>query len=162
VGLLALVDTYDWSRIALGPVRERLAHLVQKLGFHGRNVLLLSGGDRRLFLLGKARWAAAWAAARWERRGLRDGRGSFPTFHTLVLQYVPGFYPGRVTSFQSRSVYARYRDHVLSPRVHADAVEVEEIPVYPGGILAEPFVRLLAERILERLDAPSGRFRKAG
>jgi amino acid adenylation domain-containing protein len=151
VALLAAVDTYDWSRIASGPLLERLAFLTQKLKFHGRNVLRLSGGGRRLFLREKALWGAALVAARRQRA--RDGDGS--DFQDLLTRYVPGFYPGCLTHFRSLAAFDRYRASELVPGVHAAEVEVEEVPVYPGGILVEPFVRLLAERLLGRMDAAS-------
>jgi pimeloyl-ACP methyl ester carboxylesterase len=150
VGLLALVDTYDWSRIAPGPGPEQLAFLAQKLVFHQRNVLLLPSRERGIFLREKARWGTG-LVSEWRTR--REARESAAYVYRLLSEYTPGFYPGPLIHFRSREVYSRYRDRELSAGVHAASIEVEEVAVYPGGILVEPFVRRLAERIRVRLDA---------
>jgi phthiocerol/phenolphthiocerol synthesis type-I polyketide synthase E len=148
VGLLALVDTYDWSRIsAPGLGVQQLAYLPQKLDFHRRNFLLLSGRERGLFLRGKARWAVGLASLWRGRRNARDRGVIDEALVHLLMSYVPRFYPGRLTHFRSMAAYAQYQERELSAGVHAASVAREEIPVYPGGILVEPFVRRLAERM---------------
>lgn len=153
VGLLALVDTYDWSRIAPGPLLEQLAFLVQKLEFHGRNFLLLPVREGGVFLRGKARWGVSLAREWRLRRSARDRSGLDDAIVRLLTQYVPQLYPGQLTHFRSMASYDRYRGRELSAGVHAASVTMEKIPVYPGGILVEPFVRCLAERIRLQLHA---------
>jgi phthiocerol/phenolphthiocerol synthesis type-I polyketide synthase E len=152
VGLLAMVDTYDWSRITSGSGLERLASFIQKLDFHRRNFLLLSAREQGLFLRGKSRWAVDWLTKRRERRNARDWGVPDDAFVRLLTEYRPRFYPGDLTHFRSMAAYDRYRGRELSAGAHAAGITVEEIPVYPGGILVEPFVRRLAERLTARIE----------
>jgi pimeloyl-ACP methyl ester carboxylesterase len=153
VSLLVLIDTYDWTRCAPGSRSERLAFLAQKLRFHGGNVLLLPFPKRRVFLREKVRWGVGLLSVWWNRK---DAQTPASSVFRLLSENAPEFYPGHITCFKSRVVYNRYRGHELMAGAHAASVETEELPVYPGGILMEPFVSCLAEQIKDRLSSCLG------
>lgn len=96
-----------------------------------------------------------------ERRNARDWGVADHAFVRLLTEYRPRFYPGDLTHFRSMAAYDRYGGRELSAGVHAASVIVEEVLVYPGGILVEPFVRRLAERMTARLDASGQALRLA-
>ena len=65
-----------------------------------------------------------------------------------AANYVPRAYSGRITQFRPIKEYGRYDGPELGwDKLAAGGVEVHELPVYPAGMLVEPFVRLLAEKM---------------
>ena len=69
------------------------------------------------------------------------------------LSYVPLVYPGKMTLCKRRRKHP-FLDGPFNGwgGVAAGGVDVIELPVAPGGILVEPFVRALAEILREKLD----------
>src|SRR4029077_10466515 len=69
------------------------------------------------------------------------------------LSYVPLVYPGKMTLCKRRRKHP-FLDGPFNGwgEVAAGGVDVIELPVAPGGILVEPFVRALAEILREKLD----------
>lgn len=148
VSLLVLVDSYDWTRCLPGSAFERLNFMGQKLRFQGGNFLLLPVRERRVFLREKAWWGGGLISDWWHRK---DEETPAASVVRLLSKHAPGFFPGPVILFRSRAVYDRYRGHDLTAGIHAAGVETEVLPTYPGGILMEPFVSHLADRIKARL-----------
>jgi len=65
-----------------------------------------------------------------------------------ALSYVPQVYPGRITNFRPVKQYALNEGPELGwNRVAAEGVDTYTLPVYPAGMLVEPFVGMLAEKI---------------
>ncbi len=69
------------------------------------------------------------------------------------LAFEPGVYPGKMTVCRARRNYSFLYD----PRngwgeVAAAGLEIVQLAVDPAGIFVEPFVRVLADRLRERLD----------
>jgi hypothetical protein len=65
------------------------------------------------------------------------------------MDYVPRPYPGKITAFRSRKLYVGERD----PRtgwagsLAPGDLEVHTLRAYPAGMLIEPFVRELGEKL---------------
>jgi aspartate racemase len=67
--------------------------------------------------------------------------------------YVPRVYPGKMTICRPQRNYAFLRDPFLGWReVAAGGLEVIELPVDPGGIFIEPYVKTLAEKLTQQID----------
>ena len=55
--------------------------------------------------------------------------------------YVPKVYPGRITHFRPIKEYARYDDPKLWwDELALGGVDTYRVPVYPAGMLVEPFI----------------------
>jgi acyl carrier protein len=186
VALLALFDCYNWAKLEPDSVlkdiyfysqwarfrcgnffllnsKDKLRALQRKLkGFRGRRapwrsisieeVLILSQMGALLSLVDKV--------ARNHRNGNRELSTATQLFDVNVraaLKYVPKVYPGRIFHFCSMKRFARYnRPGMDWDGLAADGVENVILPVYPGGMLGEPFVRDLAaklRRCIEELTA---------
>jgi amino acid adenylation domain-containing protein len=173
VALLALFDTMrTWRRF--GPA-WRVVHQVQRALFHLGNLRMLSLQGSRAFLTEKAREA---------RRRVRKHSKALSTNeawtdpldekHPVVVlegvndraaeQYQPGGYKGKVTVFKPRSFYAGMGDPQLGWGHDSvkGGVVVVDLPVYPAGMLVEPFVQNLARELkaclaLARADQDSKR-----
>ena len=69
------------------------------------------------------------------------------------MNYVPEYYPGSITHFRPIREYARFADPKAGwDELAAGGVETHRLPVYPAGMLVEPFVGLLAEKLRECMD----------
>ena len=70
--------------------------------------------------------------------------------------YVPKTYPGRIIHFRPIKEYAKVdTPKARWEKIAAGGVETHRLPVYPAGMLLEPFVKILAEKLndsLERLN----------
>ena len=73
-------------------------------------------------------------------------------------EYTPQHYPGNLTVFKPCKAYLGYEDPTLGwGNGLAKNVEVVELPVFPAGMLLEPFVQELAghlRRILDTSESP--------
>ena len=68
--------------------------------------------------------------------------------------YVPAIYPGALTIFKPRRNYAFLRDPLNGwGEVAAGGLEFIELPVDPGGIFVDPYVRTLADKLRACIDA---------
>lgn len=164
--LLALFDTMNWSRVPPASIWRKTYHVVQRVGFHGMNFLLLDfQGKVRFFrekfkalrsrsyvwrgmLLGKLRKQSSEndeksvALARvWEAND------------RAILTYAPSAYPGKITDFRPMVQYARYSSPELKwGRLARGGQEIISLPVYPAAMLLEPFVKYLADAVRATID----------
>ncbi|MFX0203317.1 MAG: hypothetical protein ACFFCW_45015 [Candidatus Hodarchaeota archaeon] len=71
-----------------------------------------------------------------------------------ALKYVPRTYPGRITQFAPTKDYALLAGPELCwHKLAAGGLEIHRLPVYPAGMLVEPFVRILAKELTACIDA---------
>ena len=64
------------------------------------------------------------------------------------MNYLPRLYPGTITHFRPSKEYARHNSEKVGWHdLSAGGVETHKLPVYPAGMLLEPFVGILAERL---------------
>jgi FkbM family methyltransferase len=161
VDSVILLDTYyigsdSRSRLLLcSPV-----HWLQNLWFHGANTLSIHGKDRARFLREKVdigfsrlgiRLRAAWRALR-RRTPDRHHREVHLAVKRLndqaASRYVPKPYRGRVVLIRSKGYFLGFTSPSFgwSDILHGDLI-VRELPVYPKGMLIEPYCRVLAGAI---------------
>ncbi|MGH9431376.1 MAG: alpha/beta fold hydrolase, partial [Terriglobia bacterium] len=157
VALLALFDTLNWSNLSPGSPWKKAVYQVQRLVFHVQNFLLLSFKDRVRFLRAKLD-VTRHRSSVW--RGMLFGRLTNERSHQTEssqlariwktndrasLDYVARPYPGMITDFRPMKQYARYKEGGLHwDELALDGQEIVTLPVYPAGMLLEPFVRDLA------------------
>jgi len=164
VALLAFFDTCNWSNIRPQSLVDHLYFHLQKVVFHWRNFSLLNWGDKRKFLGEKFQTlnsrSIVWLGMLLGRMmGDRSNNQSvllarlWRINEDAALGYIPRGYAGRITDFRPLRQYARY----LAPGptwqdLTADGVDCFVLPVYPAGMLGEPFVRDLAARLRKCID----------
>ncbi len=160
VGLVAMLDTFNNKMANRPKLREpRLLHLLQNLWFHGANFCLAGNKHRWNFV--REKWNIALT-----RDGIRlrtlyhalvsspDRQNSYPHLRVkrvndqAATRYVPRPYSGRVVLIRPKSNFRGLDDPSLGwGEVVRDELEIREIPVYPKGMLVEPFVQTLAREL---------------
>lgn len=166
VALLALFDTMDWSKLKAPAGLTKLVYQVQRLGFHAANVLLVERGGRGKFLHGKLQafrhripvWRGQWL----DRVSGRDNEFAaqartlsriWESNDRACAKYVPRPYAGVVTDFRPKKQYRAFSSPDAKwDQLALDGQEVITLPVYPAGMLTEPFVRHLAEALKRSMD----------
>jgi phthiocerol/phenolphthiocerol synthesis type-I polyketide synthase E len=177
VALLALFDTINWSKLRRGTVRDKAYYEVQRLLFHTGNFLLLNSRNQFKFLRAKLDvlrsripvWrgmllsqVARGPQGRPGESLSRNGRRSIYMKRLLEIweandlasmQYLAQPYQGVITDFRPVKQYARYK----VPGAHWSELtqgreEIVTLPVYPAGMLLEPFVRHLAAALKSAID----------
>ena len=69
-----------------------------------------------------------------------------------AINYVPKTYPGRIIHFRPIKEYAKFDNPKARwEKIAAGGVKTYRLPVYPAGMLLEPFVKVLAEKLKESL-----------
>jgi phthiocerol/phenolphthiocerol synthesis type-I polyketide synthase E len=158
IALLVLMETYNFSNIP-SSLLGRFYYRIQQVEFHLRNFLLT---DRKMsFLQEKSKIA-------WSRKDvllgailskintkLRLGDGQSSVLYDIwkacdqaALDYVPKAYLGRITQFLPIKHYACFNNPEVGwDKLAAGGLETYVLPVYPRGMLVEPFVPLLAEKL---------------
>jgi amino acid adenylation domain-containing protein len=163
VALLALFDTYNFTRIETAPP---FTFLRQKISFHARNIASLSWKDLGGYLSSKARIASDGelrALVRTLLRPLqlkRSGNKSHPQEANVqkindaaAAAYRPKPYPGQVTIFKPKINYNFMPDPKLGWNdTVTGALDVVELPVNPHAMLVEPFVQHLALSLAAKLN----------
>jgi len=170
VELAAMLDTYNAAQT---PQSNRWfqkpLHLLQNFWFHCANILSLPENDRERFLKEKVdiaigrlsiRLQAALHAMRLLGKSEPD---DFP--HLMIKKvnddaarrYTPRPYTGRVAVIRSKGYFAGLTDPNYGwGKVVREGLEIHQLPMYPKGMLIEPFCRELAntlELCLHRPDA---------
>ncbi len=166
VGLLALFDTLNWSKFVHTSIWARADHAWQRLVFHAANVLSLDSAGRRKFFSEKANQLRnripVWRGillARFAKDSGDTGSKSrvlgqiWETNDRAALNYVPKPYPGTVTDFRPKKQYRMLK----KPGAKWDDLaqggqDVIVLPVYPAGMLIEPFVKHLATALRKSMD----------
>jgi len=134
VGLLALLDTYNW-RIVKRTLLSDLYFNLQKYWFGWKHFLLMASRNELGF-----------TQARCDESS-NESKLSECNRHA-ALSYVPKVYPGRILQVRPGQQYARYHRPELGwGEFAADGLEVFSLPALPGGILEEPCIRDLAAKL---------------
>jgi amino acid adenylation domain-containing protein len=162
VEAVIMLDTCNFASVPDTRV-SRLAslHFLQNLWFHAANILSLGAKDRKRFLKQKIdieslrlriRLRALYDAVK--HLGSAEKRASFPHLmarevnHDAMHRYDPRHYDGRVVVIRPKGNFLGLTSRSLGwNEVVGDGLEIYELPVYPKGILVEPFCRLLADAL---------------
>ena len=160
VALLALLETFDWSKMPVMSSMDKLIFYLQKIEFHWLNFLLLDSKGKNEFFKEKfnelRRRSKLWRAMILSKL---IGKNQISDEQNLLIsrlwqtndracdEYVPKFYKGKISLFLPKKNYSIYDTPEMMFRNMAEEVEIHELPVYPAGMLVEPFVRILAEKL---------------
>jgi phthiocerol/phenolphthiocerol synthesis type-I polyketide synthase E len=166
VALLALFDSMDWTHLRLPSLWSKTYHELERVFFHAANFFRLDLPGRRKFL-GEKVEALRSRLPVW--RGMLRARFSQDPGSTnsdemvlgkiwqandlACLHYRPKPIAGSVTDFRPIKQYRMFRrDDVHFGRLARGGERVVELPVYPAGMLVEPFVQHLAAGLKKAID----------
>jgi acyl transferase domain-containing protein/thioesterase domain-containing protein len=169
VALLALWETYNWANAQAKSLFNKVYSQIQRIEFHIRNFLLLNNNEKLTFIGEKTDaikdrkkvWAGMIAAKLGKR--LQSSNGQNLLLYRLwnvndhaAVNYVPKVYPGRISHFRPTKDYSRFADPKANwDELAAGGVGTYRLPVYPAGMLVEPFVKLLAQELKVCIDNAS-------
>jgi thioesterase domain-containing protein len=167
VALLVAIDTYNFRGNRLRQSRRAsFARATQKIQFHSLN-MWRAGLRRQLTYL--ATKVQGVCSREVERLFVRlsnllkmspwgQGRSKSQVFlehlnEEAHFDYVPEVFPGTLTIFKPRRNYSHLSDpHLGWNGLAAGGLDIIELPVNPGGIFVEPYVRTLAEKLRTLID----------
>ena len=169
IALLALFDTMDWSKI-LVTVWNLGYYNWQRLVFHAASFLGLDSAGKTKFFREKMGVVRSRIPV-W--RGMlldKFGRNSqvaqsesrllgqiWQTNDRAVWHYTPQPYPGKITDFRPAKQYRIFNQRDAKwDRLAKGGQEIIILPVYPAGMLLEPFVEHLADALRKSIDAAIG------
>jgi thioesterase domain-containing protein len=159
IALVALFETYNFSKIGKKSIFKQLHFYYQKILFHFLNFYILDTRNKWRFIKEKSLVAYArkdvWLGSVLCKFGFcsnGQNRNSillstlWDTNDNAVITYQPKEFPGSVIQFIPKNDYAHHK----SPDLNWDSlvqggVEKHVIDVYPAGMLVEPFVKSTAE-----------------
>jgi thioesterase domain-containing protein/acyl carrier protein len=161
VGLVAMLDTFNDYLTTHQPRKRWLSvwRFLQNLWFHSANFYLAGKKHRWNFV--REKWDTALTRGAIRLRTLcyavvasPDRQESYPHLRVkrvndqAAREYVPQPYSGRVVVIRPKSNFRGLEDPTLGwSQVVREGLEVHDIPIYPKGMLVEPFVQLLAEEL---------------
>lgn len=160
VALLALFDTMNWCSIPPDNAWRKVRHIGQRIKFHGKNFLLLNAAEKKKFFDEKINVLRSrskiWKGMIFGRLLAKESGNRSESLMLaemwqindracIVYQAKP--YEGVVTDFRPMRQYAKYRPAEGDWSHLARDYEVLTLPVYPAGMLLEPFVKHLAEAL---------------
>jgi len=155
VALLAFMETYNFSNIKPQSLFDKGYYYLQKIDFHWRNFLLLEPIEKLTFIKEKAKVAKGrskvWLGMITSIMGNNQGSSLFNLWEIndrAAMSYVPKVYPGRITQFLPIKEYAHHVGPELGwGKLAAGGLETYQLPVYPAGMLVEPFAQILSEKL---------------
>lgn len=121
--------------------------LVQKISFQWRNFRLLDHEKRWKFFWEKAKIAEQIIKNKFTLNGVEATFVEKINVQAANI-YEPKKYSGRVVLLSPSTQYSRYKDiqEGWLSLISGDII-FREVPAYPGGMLLEPFVELLANEL---------------
>jgi phthiocerol/phenolphthiocerol synthesis type-I polyketide synthase E len=166
VALLAMFDTMNWSNIPLPTIWDKGYYSLERLVFHAGNVLRLDQAGRSRFLKEKAKILRSripvWRGMLFGKFDKKQGTDSSKSLALAKIwqandracqNYVPRPYPGLVTDFRPLKQYRAFnRPDAKWDRLAQGGLEIVVLPLYPAGMLVEPFVQHLAAALEKAID----------
>jgi non-ribosomal peptide synthetase component F/thioesterase domain-containing protein len=164
--LLALFDTMNWSKVSTARIWQKPYHIAQRVGFHGMNFFLLDFQDKIKFFKGKFKALRSrsyvWRGMLLGKLGQKRSESSnksvllariWEANDRAILTYIPRAYAGKIADFRPMVQYARYSSPELKwGQLARGGQEIITLPVYPAGMLLEPFVQHLANALTAAID----------
>jgi thioesterase domain-containing protein/acyl carrier protein len=167
IALLALFDTLNWYKVPLPSIWGKTQHSGQRLIFHAANFFSLDSAGKAKFFLEKVKVFRSRIPV-WRGMLLRRFARNSPTSNSKSrvlgqvweandcagFHYDPRPYPGVITEFRPRKQYRLCNKPELKwDRLAQGGQEIVVLPVYPAGMLVEPFVKHLAAALMRSIDA---------
>jgi acyl transferase domain-containing protein len=159
IGLLVLLETYNWANFKKPSFFSKTHYYIQKVDFHVRNLFIAD--SKWTFLREKVKVAKnrskMWVGGMQAKmlQTFHEGNGFneslarlWKTNDQAAAAYRPRVYPGRITQFRPVKEYAWYQNSDMGwANLSAKGVEDHVVPVFPAGMLVEPFVEKLAAEL---------------
>lgn len=166
VRLIAMLETYYAKRKRRPSFYRKFYHLLQNLKFHADNFFLLDARGKKSFLSEKVKVAAGRARGRLNtslyrifpnERLINDMDSLYialtKRYEKALRSYQAEPYSGRVVLFRPNKVFRGSEDPSFGwSELIGDRLEVQTLPISPRGMLVDPLVRLLAEKLRECID----------
>ncbi len=166
IALLALLDTMNFSQISPLSIWSRGYYSCQRIWFHAANFLRLDFKGQVSFFREKTQvlrnrlpvwWGMLLGKFEKNPRSTRSESrvlGNIWQANDLACQrYVPKSFPGVVTDFRPLKQYRAFdKPDTKWDRLALQGQTVVVLPVYPAGMLLEPFVKQLAVALRKAID----------
>lgn len=166
VALLALFDTSNWCKIPQLTFWSKTYQYSERIVFHALNFLGLDSSGRSQFLREKVdalrHRMPVWRGmlkARFTGRSATDNSAErllgeiWKSNDQACTNYVPKPYAGVITDFRPKRQYRLFsQPDAKWELVAKEGQDVVSLPVYPAGMLAEPFVKHLADALRVSID----------
>jgi phthiocerol/phenolphthiocerol synthesis type-I polyketide synthase E len=171
IALLALFDTMDWTNMKLPSIWAKGYHELERMAFHAANFFRVDAVGRRKFFGEKLEALRnrlpVWKGmlqAKFSKESATNGHSRalarlWQTNDRACFVYRPQALAGAVTDFRPMKQYRMFRrPDVKFGRMAQGGERVVVLPVYPAGMLVEPFVKHLADALKKSIEqaAPSG------
>jgi len=167
VALLALFDTMDWSKIPVPSFWSKAYGAWQRIVFHAANFARLDAHGMGKFLVEKVKvfrnripvWRDMLLAGVGGR--LSAGNSNSLTLGQIwslndqaCIKYVPMPFAGAITDFRPLKQYRMYNyPNAKWDQLALGGQEAVVLPVYPAGMLLNPYVEHLAAALKNCIDA---------
>jgi len=172
VALLALLDTMNWHKVPL-TLWSKSSYRTQQVLFHAISLINLNARDKVKFFREKFTvlqnripvWRGMLQAA------FGRGKTSVSKSNSMLLgqiwqtndragwNYIPKPYLGEVLDFRPAKQYRVFRKPDLKwEQLAQGGQRVFVLPVYPAGMLVEPFVKHLAGALKASMDDAIARY----
>jgi phthiocerol/phenolphthiocerol synthesis type-I polyketide synthase E len=166
VALLALFDSMNWSIFPPPTILDKTYYHCQKFVFHALNFLRLDGKGQSKFFREKLRilrsripiWRAMLMARLFDTSGTRMSESRilgeiWQNNDRAASKYVPKPYSGVVTDFRPLKQYRMFDNpNAKWGQLALEGQEIVTLPVYPAGMLVEPYVKHLAKALGMSID----------
>jgi phthiocerol/phenolphthiocerol synthesis type-I polyketide synthase E len=166
VALLALFDSMNWSVFPPPTPLKKSYYNCQKLVFHAKNFLRLDWEGQSKFFREKLQilrsripiWRAMLLARLFRNSGPERSESRilgeiWENNDRAFSRYVPVPYSGVVTDFRPLKQYRMFDNpDARWDRLAQGGQEVVTLPVYPAGMLVEPYVKHLANALRMSID----------
>lgn len=161
VGLLVLMETYNFSKSKYQSFFNNIYYNIERVEFHMHNFWLLKFKEKLTFLKEKTKvlkrrrnvWLGMIIMKISNRFPFSNKQAShlynlWKMNEQAAVNYIPKIYPGRIIQFKPIKEYSRYmRPESGWDDLAAGGIETHILPVFPTGMLIEPFVKLTAEKM---------------
>ncbi len=151
----------NWCSIPADNTWRKLRQFSQRLEYHVKNFLLLDTGEKMKFFAEKVKVLRGrtqmWRGIFLNKFSPDDGANKsasrvlgkmWQINDRACLLYQAKPYDGVVTDFRPMRQYSKYGPAENDwNRLALGGVEIMTLPVYPAGMLLEPFVKHLAESL---------------
>jgi thioesterase domain-containing protein/acyl carrier protein len=166
IALLALFDTMNPCKIQPSSLAGRTYYDLERLWFHAANFMRLDFDGKSSFYREKVHALKNRLPVWWGMILAKFGKNSEQVSGPRVLgqiwqandvacqNYVPQPFPGVLTDFRPLKQYRSLdKPDAKWERLALQGQNIVVLPVYPAGMLLEPFVKHLATALKQAIDA---------
>jgi phthiocerol/phenolphthiocerol synthesis type-I polyketide synthase E len=166
IALLALFDTMNWAKVGIPSIWGKSYNAWQKLLFHAANFLRLDSAGKTEFFSEKVKILRSRVPV-WKGMLLGRLQKNSPVEKSesrilgqiwqandrAALDYIPQPFAGAVLDIRPNRQYRMFNKPGLKWEQLAEGGQkIVVLPVYPAGMLVEPFVKHLAVALRSSID----------